>query len=189
MRINEIFYSLQGEGRYAGTPAVFVRFSGCNLKCPFCDTQHETYSEMTEDEIVEVVVGHPAKHVVFTGGEPSLQLTDSLVQKLKGHDRFVQVETNGTKELPASVDWVTCSPKEGGRVKLTSIDELKFLYHGDGTDMSYAETMVAKEYRLQPLDTGNEERNREVITETMNYILRNPKWKLSLQLHKILNIR
>ncbi len=189
MRINEIFYSLQGEGRFAGTPAVFVRFSGCNLKCPFCDTQHEAYSEMTEDEIVMAVMAYPATHVVFTGGEPSLQLTDSLVQKLKKHDRFVQIETNGTHVLPSSVDWVTCSPKEGGKVILCHIDELKVLYRGEYTDMTQAEAMKASEYRLQPLDTGDEVRNREVIIQTMNYILRNPKWKLSLQLHKILNIR
>ena len=81
MRINEIFYSLQGEGSFTGTPAVFIRFSGCNTKCPFCDTQHEEFVEMTEDEILAEVKKDPANHVVITGGEPTMQLTPSLIVK------------------------------------------------------------------------------------------------------------
>ena len=82
MRINEIFYSLQGEGRHTGTPAVFVRFAGCNLKCSFCDTDHSRSVEMTEEEIVEEVRQFPARFVVITGGEPSMQVTASLIEKL-----------------------------------------------------------------------------------------------------------
>ncbi len=84
MRINEIFYSIQGEGRYTGCPAVFVRFSGCNLQCPFCDTDFKAHKEMTEDEICAYVnrIKGECKHVIFTGGEPTLQLTHSLCEKL-----------------------------------------------------------------------------------------------------------
>ena len=82
MRINEIFYSLQGEGKFTGTPAVFIRFSGCNLKCSFCDTNHSHYDEMGEDAIVAEVKKFPARHVVITGGEPTLQITSSLIRKL-----------------------------------------------------------------------------------------------------------
>ena len=123
MRVNEIFYSLQGEGYYSGTPAVFVRLSGCNLRCPFCDTRHESGREMSEKEIVEAVGQYPARHVVVTGGEPALQLTESLVDALHAVGRYVAVETNGTHPLPDNVDWVTLSPKsafvDGAEVMLT----------------------------------------------------------------------
>ena len=134
MRINEIFYSLQGEGSFTGTPAVFIRFSGCNTKCPFCDTQHEEYVEMTEDEILAEVKKYPANHVVITGGEPTLQLTPSLCQKLQENLFFVQIETNGSVKLDSKfnlkdqeeslIDWVTCSPKNLP-IKIQRIDELK----------------------------------------------------------------
>ena len=111
MKINEIFYSLQGEGFWAGTPAVFVRFSGCNLRCSFCDTQHETGTTLSEAEIVAKVAQWPARHVVITGGEPSLFLTASLVEQLHSIGKFVAVETNGTHPLPEQVDWVTLRRK------------------------------------------------------------------------------
>ncbi|MBR4506739.1 MAG: 7-carboxy-7-deazaguanine synthase QueE, partial [Bacteroidales bacterium] len=123
MIINEIFYSLQGEGYYSGTPAVFVRLSGCNLQCPFCDTQHGAGTEMSEEEIVDAVKCYPARHVVITGGEPSLQLTESLVDILHAAGKYMAVETNGTRPLPANVDWITLSPKsafvDGAEVVLT----------------------------------------------------------------------
>ena len=112
MRINEIFYSLQGEGFYTGTPSLFIRLSGCNLQCPFCDTEHIPYTDMTEREIIEEAEKCPAKHVVITGGEPSLQLTNSLVEGLHGVGKYVAVETNGMHELPSNVDWITLSPKD-----------------------------------------------------------------------------
>ena len=104
IKVNEIFYSLQGEGYYVGSPAVFVRLSGCNLRCPFCDTQHECGTKMSEEEIVAEVAKYPARLVVITGGEPSLQLTRSLVNALHNANRFVAVETNGTHRLPGNVD-------------------------------------------------------------------------------------
>ena len=89
MKINEIFYSIRGEGYHTGTPAVFVRFSGCNLRCPFCDTDFHDYKEMTEDEIVAEVCKYPATLCVITGGEPSLQLTETLVHKLQARENFL----------------------------------------------------------------------------------------------------
>lgn len=192
MRVNEIFVSLQGEGYHAGTAAVFLRFSGCNLKCPFCDTQHQSFTEMTEDEIVKAVSAYVPRTLIVTGGEPMLQLTPSLVTKLHKAGFSLHVETNGTIDFDTNmVDWVTCSPKvtEGGRLRLSRADEVKLLYRGSDTDFRCIEHFPADNYYLQPLDTGDAARNQQIIQETINYIIKNPKWKLSLQTHKILNIR
>lgn len=188
MKVNEIFYSIQGEGRHTGTPAIFIRFSGCNLKCSFCDTEHEPYEELTEDEIVASIAGYPASHTVITGGEPTLQLTASLVDKLHRIGKFVQIETNGSVALPENcqVDWITCSPKSLP-VVLSRIDELKVVYFGQ--DMSQYNRFDANEYYLQPCDTKDEAKNAHYISETINYIKSNPKWKLSLQTQKILKVR
>ena len=99
MKVNEIFYSLQGEGVFTGTAAIFVRLAGCNLHCDFCDTKHEDYTIFTEEEIVKAISDYPAKHVVITGGEPTLQLTHSLVDRLHEVGKFVQIETNGSIAL------------------------------------------------------------------------------------------
>ncbi len=192
MRVNEIFVSLQGEGFHTGTAAVFLRLSGCNLKCPFCDTQHRSFTEMTEDEIVEAVTAFSPRTLIVTGGEPMLQFTSSLADKLHEAGMRIHVETNGTIDFDTSmVDWITCSPKvgEGGALRLSFAHELKLLYRGEETDFEAAEALRADHYYLQPLDTGHAEQNREIVQETINYIIKNPKWKLSLQTHKILSIR
>ena len=190
MRINEIFYSLQGEGHYTGIPAVFIRFSGCNLKCPFCDTEHDDYTEMDEDSIVGKVSEYPASHVVITGGEPTLQLTASLVDKLHAAGKYVQIETNGNNRLPdgCSIDWITCSPKYRP-VNLNRIDELKVVFMGASQVMSRYDGMEASVYSLQPCDTGDGKANARILEETIAYCLANPKWRLSLQTHKIINVR
>lgn len=193
MRVNEIFYSLQGEGLHTGTPAVFLRLSGCNLKCPFCDTKHESFIEMTEEDIMEKVSSYPSRTIVITGGEPMLQLTPSLTHKLHQAGFAIHIETNGSRLIPegTEIDWITCSPKDGGKVVIQRIDELKVVYMGDGSqqDMSQYDNLQATDYRLQPLDTGNDEQNNLIRQQTIDYILQHPKWKLSLQMHKILNVR
>ena len=188
MRINEMFYSLQGEGYYTGTPAVFVRFAGCNLKCDFCDTDFQSYIEMAEDQIVKQVSEFPTRHIVLTGGEPTMQVTSSFVRLLHEAGFFVQIETNGTLKLPPDchIDWITCSPKYK-EVKLSHIDELKVVYQGQ--DMTQYDGIEASQYRLQPCDSGNIEKNKENLQQTINYILQHPKWKLSLQTHKMINVR
>ena len=195
MRVNETFLSLQGEGFFTGTPAFFLRLSGCNLKCPFCDTNHQTYKEMSEDEIVQEASREKPRHIVITGGEPALQLTESLVDKLHEAGFFVQVETNGTLPLPQSIDWVTCSPKSL-HLSIQNIDELKVLYKGEGDNPEHFLNSLPKKVSgrgprlyLQPLDTGDEMRNRIILRDTIAYILQHPKWKLSLQTHKLLGIK
>lgn len=188
MKVNEIFYSLQGEGYFTGTPAVFVRFAGCNLSCPFCDTSHHTYIEMTEDEIATEVDKHGCRHVVVTGGEPAMQLTSSLIKRLHDKGKFVQMETNGTIAPPSELDWVTCSPK-GAPLATDSVDELKLLYHGAGQDLSKYDNITAKVRFLQPCDTGEPRRNAEILQAAIEAIKADPRWRLSLQTHKLINIR
>ena len=192
MKVNETFLSLQGEGYFTGTAAFFLRLSGCNLRCPFCDTQHQSYTEMSEDDIVAEASRHKPRHIVITGGEPALQLTESLVDKLHAAGFFIQVETNGTLPLPEGIDWVTCSPK--GDFPQFPVDELKVLFMGDVTDPeAIISPLLGKEsgvkLYLQPLDTGDEMRNRIILRSCINYVLQHPWWSLSLQTHKIVGIK
>ncbi len=188
-KINEIFYSLQGEGFYTGTPSVFVRFSGCNLSCPFCDTDHNQGVMMTADEIAAAVNAYPASHVVLTGGEPSLFVDDELTAALQGH--FIAMETNGTHPVAAGVDWITMSPKsdfvDGAEPVLTECDELKLVYTGQNLDR-YA-SFAARHHFLQPCDYGDAGKNRLLLKECIQACLDNPVWRLSLQTHKYLDIR
>ncbi len=188
-KVNEIFYSLQGEGCHTGTAAVFLRLAGCNLQCSFCDTQHQSFTPMTAAEIVADVCRYPTRTVIVTGGEPTLQLDAELTTALHEAGCRIHLETNGTLPLQegVSVDWITCSPKEGGAVLIQRIDELKVVFWGQ--DISTWQSYPATEHYLQPLDAGNEQRNAEIVQQTIDYILKNPVWKLSLQTHKILNVR
>lgn len=192
MKINEIFYSVQGEGFHAGTPAVFIRFSGCNLKCPFCDTNHFTGNEMSVSDIIEEITKYPARLIIITGGEPSLFLTDELVNKLHDKGKYVAVETNGTNKLPSSVDWVTLSPKDNfvkNAVPVNQIyDEVKVVFDGNQNVDKYL-SIPAKQYYLQPCDTGNETLNKEIINKTLEHCMKEGKWRISIQIHKILNVR
>ncbi|MBQ2534362.1 MAG: radical SAM protein [Prevotella sp.] len=212
MKVNEIFYSLQGEGVYTGTAAVFLRLSGCNMKCWFCDTKgHEQGTEMTEEEIAERVSQYPARHIVITGGEPTMQLNARLTQLLHEKGFFIQIETNGALPLKdgTEVDWITCSPK-GNEIKIQRIDELKLLFIKEYLE-KYKE-VKASQRCLQPLDEGGQEvqtlasqagssprlRRAELGTsrfassrggnEVISYIKEHPQWRLSLQTHKLINI-
>lgn len=188
MRINEIFYSLQGEGFFMGTPAVFIRFSGCNMACPFCDTDHESHYEATVEDIITRISEYPSRHVVITGGEPSLQLTADFVDVLHAHGYFVQVETNGTMKLSDNVDWITCSPKNDA-VVYDKVNELKVVYQGREQNMTQYDGIAASVYCLQPCDVKDDGRNADIVSDTIEYIKAHPKWRLSLQTHKILNVR
>lgn len=192
-KVNEIFYSLQGEGYFVGTPAVFVRFSGCNLRCPFCDTQHAKHTEMTISEIVAEIDRYPAETVILTGGEPSLVVDKEMVEAIKAGHRFVAIETNGTHQLPDNLDWITLSPKfdvegqEDAKVVIPLCDELKVVYRGQ--DLSQYDGIATNLRFLQPIDTDNDAMNRSICAATVRACLENPKWRLSLQIHKLLNIK
>jgi len=179
-KVNEIFYSLQGEGYYTGTPAVFLRFSGCNRSCGFCDTDHHGGTLMTADEIVASVSAYPARHLVITGGEPLLQLDSELLRAIKAARFYVQIETNGSLPVPPEVDWVTCSPKDAPWA-VDRIDELKIVYQGQDVEQT-ASLLPATHHFLQPCSGLN-------TAETIAYILAHPRWRLSLQTHKLIDIQ
>lgn len=192
--VNEIFFSLQGEGRWAGRPAVFVRMAGCNLRCPFCDTEFTASTPYTAEEILAEVqhVGGECRFVVLTGGEPSLQADEALVEALHKGGYYIAMETNGTRAYIKGIDWITCSPKnlfvEGAQPVIRKANEVKLVYDGVHTPDVYAE-IEAEYHYLQPCDTGDAERNAQIVRETVAYIKEHPVWTLSLQQHKLLEIR
>lgn len=194
MKINEIFYSIQGEGRWAGTPAIFIRFSGCNLNCDFCDTKHQEYKEYSIDEIMQEIASYPSKYVVLTGGEPTLQITEEFLKTLRVNGKHIQIETNGINRLPYGlihlIDWVTCSPKFGIIPKIQRIDELKVVYEGQDVSKYNSLEIVYNTCRyLQPCDRHSPEINQENLNSVINFIKKNPQWKLSLQTQKILDVQ
>lgn len=179
-KVNEIFYSLQGEGYYTGTPAVFLRFSGCNRACAFCDTDFARYTEMDADAIVDAISRYPSRHLVVTGGEPALQLDSDLLRAIKAEHFYVQIETNGSMAVAPEVDWVTCSPKDAPWA-IDRIDELKVVYTGQDVE-EISEILPATWHYLQPCSGKN-------VAETVEYCLEHPKWRLSLQTHKLIDIK
>ena len=194
-KVNEIFYSLQGEGYNTGTASVFIRLSGCNLRCTFCDTLHEEGTIMSLPEIVEQVMHYPqAPLIVLTGGEPSLWIDDDFVMGLKQlTGKRIAIETNGTHPLPHGIDWVTLSPKTGlGNsgdvpVVLTRCDELKVVYLGQ--DLAQYNTITANHRYLQPCWVNDKEQRLSNMRATVQAVLDNPQWRLSLQTHRILDIK
>lgn len=194
MRVNEIFYSIQGEGAHSGCAAIFIRFSGCNLHCDFCDTEHQPYRDLTEEEIVRQIAKFPAKLVVITGGEPTLQLTASLVDKLHDAGKTVAIETNGTRPVPRNIDWITVSPKtaylgDAAKPVIKVAQEVKIVLDDIHTYDDPTFGITAAHYFVQPCDTGNEQRNREIIDRCIKFVKDNPLWKISLQTQKILRVR
>ena len=194
-KINEIFHSLQGEGYNTGTASVFIRLSGCNLHCAFCDTRHEEGTMMSLPEIVEQVMRYPnAPLIVLTGGEPSLWIDEDFVAGLKMMTgKRIAIETNGTRPLPHSIDWVTLSPKTGlGTsgdlpVVLTRCDELKVVYLGQ--DLTQYNNITADHRYLQPCWVSNENDRKRNMQDTVQAVLQHPEWRLSLQTHRILDIQ
>lgn len=194
-KVNEIFQSLQGEGYNTGTASVFIRLSGCNLRCSFCDTRHEEGTMMSLPEIVEEVMQYPLSPlIVLTGGEPSLWIDEDFVSGLKQMTgKRIAIETNGTHSLPSNLDWITLSPKTGlGNngdlpVVLTHCDELKVVYLGQ--DLTQYDGITATHRYLQPCWVSDENQRFNNMRATVQAVLENPQWRLSLQTHRILGIQ
>ena len=207
--VKEIFYTLQGEGGQAGRPAVFCRFSGCNLwtgreedraraVCRFCDTDFVGTDGQgggkfaTADALADAIAARwPAddtrgrRYVVCTGGEPLLQLDTPLIEALHARGFEVAVETNGTQPAPPGLDWICVSPKAGAPLVLTAGDELKLVFPQLEALPERFEGLAFKHFFLQPMDSPQREANTRAAVA---YCMKHPQWRLSLQTHKILGI-
>lgn len=194
LKVVEIFHSIQGEGANSGMPAIFIRLSGCNLNCWYCDTEWHKYTEMSIQEIKSNIQQFPCKTIIWTGGEPTLQLTGEILHHFEGY--FHCIETNGTNPVPAGINYISCSPKVSPatlKQNFPFVDELRYPLAKGEKLPKIEELPPAKNYYISPLFLGNEKKrmelNRENIDYCIDYILNNPGWKLSVQLHKLLNIQ
>lgn len=211
-QVKEIFHTLQGEGFHSGRAAVFLRFSGCNLWtgreadrsnaiCRFCDTDfvgtdgtgggkymsaEELAETVAECWFAETACMDATPYVVCTGGEPLLQLDSALVIALQGHGFEVSVETNGTIEVPAEINWICCSPKAGSKLIVTTGDELKLVYPQKGLGPEALAHLDFRHFYLQPMDGSVLSEN---MARAVEYCRKNPRWRLSTQMHKIAGIR
>lgn len=205
--VKEIFKTLQGEGARAGRAAVFCRFSGCNLwsgreedrataDCTFCDTDFVGMDGegggrfRTADALADEVAavwgeGIGNRYIVCTGGEPLLQLDAALIEALHARGFEIAVETNGTQVAPAGIDWICVSPKAGTNVVLRTGDELKLVYPQAGEDPAGFEDWDFDYFFLQPMDSPAREANTAAAAD---YCREHPKWRLSLQTHKLIGI-
>lgn len=205
--VKEVFKTLQGEGGQAGRAAVFCRFAGCNLwsgreedrataQCRFCDTdfvgtdgegggRFKTAGSLA-DAIARAWGGLvERRYVVFTGGEPLLQLDDALIAAVHARGFTVAVETNGTLEAPPGIDWICVSPKAGTDLLQRTGQELKLVHPQDGPPPDHFEGLGFEHFFLQPMDGPDRERNIELCVA---YCLGNPRWRVSLQTHKLMGI-
>jgi len=209
--VKEIFYSLQGEGAHAGRPAIFCRFTGCNLwsghekhradaVCQFCDTDFvgtdgdgggsfknaedlaKAVVSYWPDSITDVI--HP--YVICTGGEPLLQLDKDLIEAFHNEGAEVAIETNGTLPVPEGVDWVCVSPKSGSTVVVEEGDEIKLVYPQEGHQPTDFVHLNFEHFFLQPMFDEDE---NEHVKATIEYCLTHPRWSLSLQSHKLLGLQ
>ena len=187
LQINEIFYSIEGEGLRVGQPTTFVRLSKCNLRCFFCDTEFDSYSELSLDQIVDEVKQHSANWVCFTGGEPLGQNLVPLARTLRSEGYRLHIETNGTVDpLPELIDLIehwTVSPKRRKITDgLTKITELKYVV-GKAFREEYVEEGRAEYVYLQP-----ESSESRYTQKTLEILTRHPGWRLSSRIHKILDL-
>ncbi|MBR0553698.1 7-carboxy-7-deazaguanine synthase [Stakelama marina] len=206
--VKEMFLTLQGEGVNAGARAVFVRFAGCNLWtgreqdrataiCRFCDTDFVGTNGVGGGKFAdgEALAEAAARHwgagrdkrlAVLTGGEPMLQVDDALVEALHGEGFTIAIETNGTLPVHPGIDWVCVSPKAGSSVVQRSGDELKLVWPQAGTDLDELEGWDFRHFLVQPMDSEEAEANREAA---IALAMERPRWRLSLQTHKLLGLR
>ncbi len=209
--VKEMYYTLQGEGHYCGRAAVFCRFTGCNLwngkeedraaaPCWFCDTdflgtdgvgggKFQTASALAEkiEQTWFDSTSHQAPMVVFTGGEPLLQLDEALLEACKKKGFFTAVETNGTIAAPKGLDWITVSPKPNSPLRQRSGSELKLVYPHDVQPEALSE-LDFKYFFLSPLNSSLQSETEKNTKAAVEFCLKNPQWQLTMQAHKLWGI-
>jgi 7-carboxy-7-deazaguanine synthase len=190
LRVNEIFYSIQGEGARAGEPSIFIRLSGCDLTCGFCDTEFASAKELPLPAIRQHISRFPCHWIVWTGGEPMLQITYEIVEYFHDAGYKQAIESNGNHAIPKTIDWRVVSPKVAEHVlkrhNPEGVDELRYVRHA-GHQSVPEPAIAAKLYYLSPIFDGNTP-NADNVKHCMKLILENPKWRMSLQLHKVIGV-
>ncbi|MDO4706861.1 MAG: radical SAM protein [Porphyromonadaceae bacterium] len=197
MIVNEIFYSLQGEGINTGRAAIFIRLSRCNLRCSFCDTEFDSGEEMSLEEIARHIAQYPARFIIWTGGEPTLQLTDETVAYFKALGYTQAIETNGTRCPPSGLDYITCSPKPEAMKRLhesfpEGVSEFRFPISAEGPlPPPVSDLPRAAAYLVSPIFIGDDAQmmDQAAVQRCISFVCEYPEWRLSLQTHKLINIR
>lgn len=191
-KVSEIFYSIQGEGRHTGMPAVFVRLSGCSMNCPFCDTKYAfgNGTEMDENTLPAELKKYPAKAVIITGGEPAEQDLPALIALLKAHGYAVHLETNGAHDCDVSqADFVCVSPKKYVSPEMLKKADIIKIVVGQETDLTDLEKYYAYENAKTQIYLQPESNKQENIDLCVKLLKNHPSARLSLQTHKLINIR
>jgi 7-carboxy-7-deazaguanine synthase len=192
MKIAEIFYSIQGEGARAGDPSIFIRLSGCDLTCGFCDTEFESGKDFTCEELFAYIYDRwpQCNWIVWTGGEPMLTLTRNDILFFKTAGYLQACESNGNHPIPETIDWRVVSPKVAEHVlkkkNPNGVDELRYVRHS-GQPGIPVPAITAKRYFLSPMFKGNQP-DPASIKVCLDLCLANPSWSLSVQTHKVLNV-
>lgn len=194
LKVVEIFNSIQGEGANVGRAATFIRLSNCNKNCSFCDTDWDKGTDMTIDEVLTEVQKYTTNMIIWTGGEPTLQLTDEILNVFKGY--YHAIETNGTNPVPAGIDYISCSPKVETEIlkrNFKSVDEFRYPVVAGDQIPSIDELPIASNYFLSPIFVGEVKKRLEINRKNLDYCLaviqQDPRWRLSVQLHKLLNVQ
>jgi len=193
LKVKEIFYSLQGEGGRQGAASIFIRLSGCNLNCDFCDTDYSGGEEMSLEQILTAIQKFPCKWIVWTGGEPMLQLTEFCLIFFKYAGYLQAVESNGSNRLFSLFDYTVISPKEDTLDILQEnnmrVDEIRMpIRKGDNIPM-FESLPRADHYFLSPIFTENSTETKANIDYCVEQVKQNPEWLLSLQMHKWIGIK
>ena len=189
LHLNEIFYSLQGEGYRAGHPSIFVRLAGCDLKCNFCDTEFASWAPVSLEDLAKRIddLRTGCRWIVWTGGEPALQLTAEDITFFKDKGFKQAIETNGNNPVPPGIDWVACSPKVAEHVVSKNlpdgVDELRYVRHANQPGLPRPKVSADYHY-LSPMFDGNQV-NPANMAHVIKLCLENPRWKLSTQTHKL----